>query len=168
MLMSSMVFAQTGAKDVPAEYGYIVKIGQDAPDFKSQTFDGNEVKLSELKGKVVMLQFTASWCSVCRREMPHIENDIWQKYKNRNDFALLGVDLDEPADKVKTFAEQIPVTYPMVLDPEGKIFYSYAEEGAGVTRNVIIDKSGKIVYMTRLFKKDEFEEMKRVIDQHLR
>ena len=52
------------------------------------------------------------------------------------------------------------VNYPLVLDPQGKIFYSYAQKGAGVTRNVIIDKTGKIVYMTRLFKQDEFDEMK--------
>lgn len=159
--------AQVVKKEIPADYGYIVKIGQQAPDFESVTAEGKTVKLSDLKGKVIMLQFTASWCSVCRKEMPHIEKEIWLKHKNNPDFALLGIDLDEPADKVKKFAKQIPVTYPLVLDPEGKIFYSYAEKGAGVTRNVIIDKSGKIVYMTRLFKQEEFDEMKVVIEQLL-
>ena len=162
-LLAVTVQAQTPVKEVPADYGYIVKIGQQVPDFSMTTTDGKTVRISDLKGKVVMLQFTASWCSVCRKEMPHIEADIWNKYKNNSGFALYGIDLDEPLEKVKKFAKEIPVTYPLALDPKGGIFYQFAEKGAGVTRNVIIDQTGKIVYMTRLYKEEEFQEMKRVI-----
>jgi peroxiredoxin len=161
--MGFNIQAQTPVKEIPADYGYIVKIGQQVPDFSLETTDGKTVKMSDLKGKVVMLQFTASWCSVCRKEMPHIEANIWKKYKSNKNFALYGIDLDEPAEKVKEFAKQIPVTYPLALDPKGEIFYRFAEKGAGVTRNVIVDKTGKIVFMTRLFKVEEFEEMKKVI-----
>jgi peroxiredoxin len=127
------------------------------------TTEGKTIRISELKGKVVMLQFTASWCGVCRKEMPHIENEIWEKYRKRADFALYGIDLDEPKEVVEKFAKEIPVSYPMALDPKGSIFYRFAEQGAGVTRNVIVDKTGKIVYLTRLYKKEEFKEMKKVI-----
>lgn len=160
--------AQSTNQQVPDDYGYLVKVGQQAPDFTTETTDGKTVKLSDYKGKVVMLQFTASWCGVCRKEMPHIEKDIWQKHKDNNDFALFGIDLDEPREKVEKFGKQIPVTYPLLLDPKGGIFYSYAQKGAGVTRNVIIDKTGKIVYMTRLFKQEEFDEMKSVIEKLLK
>lgn len=168
MFLTVTVKAQTPVKEIPADYGYIVKIGQQVPDFTATTIDGKTVKISDLKGKVVMLQFTASWCSVCRKEMPHIEADIWKKYKDNPNFALFGVDLDEPVRKVKEFAKQIPVTYPMLLDPKGGIFYQFAEKEAGVTRNVIIDKTGKIVYMTRLYKEEEFAEMKSVIAELLK
>jgi peroxiredoxin len=161
-----LVFSQ-GAKipqkEIPEDYGYIVKIGQEAPDFSIDLGSGAKQKLSSLRGKVVMLQFTASWCSVCRKEMPHIEKEIWQEYKNRPDFALFGIDLDEPLDVVNKFQKDIKVTYPLALDPKGGIFYNYAAKGAGVTRNVIVDKKGKIVYMTRLYKEEEFTEMKQVI-----
>jgi peroxiredoxin len=160
--------AQTIKKEIPADYGYIVKIGQQIPDFSMTTTDGKTVKIADLKGKVVMLQFTASWCGVCRKEMPHIEAEIWKKYKDNKDFALYGIDLDEPVEKVKEFAILIPVTYPLALDPKGSIFYQFAEKGAGVTRNVIVDKTGKIVYMTRLYKEDEFQEMKKVISDLLK
>jgi len=161
-----MGLSYTGAfaqKEIPADYGYIVKIGQQVPDFSMTTIDGKTVKTSDLKGKIVMLQFTASWCSVCRKEMPHIEADIWKKYQGNPNFALYGIDLDEPLEKVQEFAKQIPVTYPLALDPKGGIFYLFAEKNAGVTRNVILDKTGKIVYMTRLYKEEEFAEMKKVI-----
>ncbi len=163
VLLTFTVQAQTPVKEIPADYGYIVKIGQQVPDFLMELTNGKTVEMSDLKGKVVMLQFTASWCSVCRKEMPHIEADIWKKHKNNKNFALYGIDLDEPKDIVEKFAKQIPVTYPLALDPKGGIFYRFAEKGAGVTRNVIIDKTGKIVYMTRLYKEEEFAEMKSVI-----
>lgn len=163
LLLAVNVQAQTLVKEIPAEYGYIVKIGQQVPDFSTTTTDGKTINIADLKGKIVMLQFTASWCSVCRKEMPHIEADIWKKHKNNPNFALFGIDLDEPVEKVEKFAKEIPVTYPLVLDPKGAIFYQFAEKGAGVTRNVIVDKTGKIVYMTRLYKEEEFVEMTKVI-----
>jgi len=163
LLLTFAVQAQIPVKEIPADYGYIVKIGQQIPDFSMTTIDGKTVHIADLKGKVVMLQFTASWCSVCRKEMPHIEADIWKKNKNNPNFALYGINLDEPKDIVEKFAKQIPVTYPLALDPKGDIFYQFAEKGAGVTRNVIVDKTGKIVFMTRLYKEEEFQEMKKVI-----
>lgn len=93
--------------------GYIVKVGDKAPYFTIKEAGGKTYKLSDLKGKVVMLQFTASWCSVCRTEMPFIEKE------------------------------------------------------AGVTRNVIIDRNGKIIFLTRLYKREEFDQMKKVIFEQL-
>ncbi len=151
-------------QEIPEEYGFIVEIGQQMPNIKLELTNGEKIKTKDLIGKVVMLQFTASWCGVCRQEMPHIEKDIWLKHKNNEDFALFGVDMDEPIDRVIKFAEDMKINYPLALDPEAKIFYTFAARGAGVTRNIIIDKTGKIVYMTRLFKEDEFNEMVEVID----
>jgi peroxiredoxin len=156
--------AQTFQKEIPADYGYIVKLGQTVPDFDLVLPDGKKNSMKALRGKVVMLQFTASWCGVCRKEMPHIEKDIWQKHKNNKSFALYGIDLKEDKQKVIDFQKQIGISYPLALDLDGKIFYTFAEQNAGVTRNIIVDKDGKIVFMTRLFKEEEFEEMKKVIE----
>ncbi len=167
VLITTSAFAQLKEipkQNIPADYGYIVKIGQQMPEIEMVLTDGEKVTTADLQGKVVMLQFTASWCSVCRKEMPHIENEIWQKHKNNKNFALIGIDMDEPLEKVKKFAEVMKITYPLALDPGAEIFYTFAAKGAGVTRNVIVNKKGKIVYLTRLFKKDEFNEMKEVIE----
>lgn len=126
--------------------------------------DGSNLLLSDLKGKVVVLQFTASWCSVCRKEMPFLEREVWQKYKD-NDFVLIGVDYDEPLDTVIAFTEKMKTTYPMALDPGGDIFAKFAYKKSGVTRNVVIDKEGKIAYLTRLFDREEFDSMKDKIEE---
>ena len=163
LLLSVSVFGQT--KDDTA---YLVKVGDQAPDFTMKLTTGKSVKLSDLKGKVVMLQFTASWCSVCRKEMPFIEKDIWQKHKSNPNFTMMAIDRDEPKETVLKFAKSIPISYPIGLDPKADIFALYAVREAGITRNVIIDKKGKIVFLTRLYDVAEFTKMTKLIDSMLK
>ena len=151
----------------PDSVGYIVRVGDIAPELEMELTDGQKVKLSDLRGKVVMLQFTASWCGVCRKEMPFIESDIWQKHKANPNFALYGVDRDEPVETVKAFAEKTGVTYPLALDPGADHFAKYADRKAGITRNVLIDKTGKIVMLTRLYNEEEFASLCKQIDEML-
>lgn len=148
--------------------GYIVRVGETAPDFTITLTDGKQVSLSSLRGKVVMLQFTASWCGVCRKEMPFIEKDIWLKHKDNTDFALIGIDRDEPLDKVLAFAKSTGVTYPLGLDPGADIFAKYALRESGITRNVLIDKEGKIVKLTRLYNEEEFASLVQMINEMLK
>ena len=100
--------------------------------------------------------------------MPFIEKDIWQKHKDNTSFALYGVDRDEPLEKVKAFAKQTKVTYPLGLDPGADSFAKYAVRNAGITRNVLIDKTGKIVMMTRLYNEEEFSTLCKKIDELLK
>lgn len=143
----------------PDSVGYLVKEGDKAPDFTVTLTDGKKITLSELKGKVVMLQFTASWCGVCRKEMPFIERDIWQVNKDKADFVLIAIDRDEPLEKVKGFAKQTKITYPLGLDPGADIFAKYADRQSGITRNVLIDREGNIVKLTRLYNETEFASL---------
>ena len=158
--VSDTVKVATEAMSAQADStGYIVRIGEIAPDFTITLTDGKQVTLSSLRGKVVMLQFTASWCGVCRKEMPFIEKDIWLKHKDNADFALIGIDRDEPLEKVLAFAKSTGVTYPLGLDPGADIFAKYALRDAGITRNVLIDREGKIVKLTRLYNEEEFASL---------
>ncbi|MBR3939850.1 MAG: TlpA family protein disulfide reductase [Bacteroidales bacterium] len=172
MLLVGGLFAltTTGAKAQSNEgdnRGYSVKVGDMAPDFTLQYLDGTTANLSDLRGKVVMLQFTAGWCRVCRQEMPYIEKEIWQKYKDNENFVLVAVDLKEPKEKVLKFIDDMKITYPLTLDEKGEIFSLYTEKNAGVTRNIVIDRDGKIVFLTRLFDRKEFDQMKEVIEKLL-
>ncbi len=153
-LTISTLFSQQQADSV----GFYVRIGDPSPEFTLTFANGDSTSFSELKGKVIMLQFTASWCSVCRREMPHIEQKIVKELKS-DDLLVIGIDRDEPADKVIKFAEDMKITYPLALDPGAEIFGLFADKNSGVTRNVIIDKKGKIAHLTRLFNMEEFNIM---------
>lgn len=157
--------AVSNAKPAAADEdrGYLVKVGDQAPDdFELVLQDGKKTSLKALRGKTVVLQFTASWCSVCRKEMPHLE-EMWQTYKDKN-VVLIGVDRDEPLEKVKQFHKDMKITYPLALDPGADIFGRFAHKKSGVTRNVVIDPTGKIVYLTRLYDEKEFADMVKVID----
>ena len=167
--VSDTVKVATEAMSAQADStGYIVRIGEIAPDFTITLTDGKQVTLSSLRGKVVMLQFTASWCGVCRKEMPFIEKDIWLKHKDNADFALIGIDRDEPLEKVLAFAKSTGVTYPLGLDPGADIFAKYALRESGITRNVLVDKEGRIVKLTRLYNEEEFASLVQKINEMLK
>lgn len=159
---------QAPAQDtIVYEHEYLVKVGDMAPDFTLKYTDGNEFTLSALRGKVVMLQFTASWCGICRGEMPHIESRIWQPHKDNADFVLVGVDREEPREVVEEYTAKIGTTYPMLLDEKGDVFASYALRNSGITRNVLIDRDGRIVKLTRRFVEPEFNDLVATIDSLL-
>ena len=149
------------------EHEYLVKVGDVAPDFTLASTDGTEFTLSAHRGKVVMLQFTASWCGICRGEMPHIESRIWQPHKDDADFVLVGVDREEPREVVEEYTAKLGTTYPMLLDEKGDVFASYAVRKSGITRNVLIDRDGRIVKLTRRFVEPEFESLVATIDSLL-
>ena len=146
--------------------GYKVKVGDSCPGFSMELLDGTTITNESLLGKVSVIQFTASWCGVCRKEMPHLETQLWQEFKDE-DFILLGVDLKESNEKTTTFIEEMQVTYPIALDTNGEVFEKFTLPKAGVTRNIVLDRNGKIIFLTRLFDKVEFLHMIEVIRKEL-
>ena len=167
LLVLAIITVQFGFSQKEVNRGYKVNIGEQAPKIDLKYLDGSSLTNENLKGKVTVLQFTASWCSVCIKEMPHLEKDVWQRFKNE-DFTLIGIDLKESPEKVKKFKERTGITYPMALDSEGKLFESFTLKNAGVTRNIVLDKNGKIIFLTRLFNKEEFNTMIEIIAAELK
>ena len=166
-LIIALVITHIGFSQEDSTRGYKVKVGEQAPQFSFSLLDGTPVSNESLKGKVVVLQFTASWCSVCRKEMPHLEKEVWQRFKNE-DFTLIGIDLKEAPEKVKRFIEKMQVTYPIGIDTDGSNFESFTLPKAGVTRNIVLDKTGKIIFLSRLYEVKEFQQMIEVIDAELK
>lgn len=161
-----LIAGKTTAQEADSRQ-YIVQVGDTAPDFTLHFSEGDSIKLSDLRGKLVMLQFTASWCGVCIAEMPHIEKEIWQRHGDNPNFELYAISLRDKPEDVQCLVDRTGVTYRIGLDSEGEIFYSYAEKNAGVTRNIIIAPDGKIIMLTRLFDKEEFAQMVKLIDNVL-
>jgi len=147
--------------------GYKVEVGQMAPHIDLQLLDGGRITSDSLKGKVAVLQFTASWCSVCRKEMPHLEKEVWQRFKS-DDFVLIAVDLKEKPEEIKPFIAKTGITYPVAMDSDGSLFEDFTKPKAGVTRNIVIDRNGKIIFLSRLYEREEFEKMVEVIDTEIK
>lgn len=164
LFVTSVVIAQNKDDVMVYDNEYLVKVGDTAPDFTLELTDGTSFTLSEQRGKVVMLQFTAGWCGVCRKEMPFIERDIWQRHKNNDDFVLVGIDREETKEQIEAFIKKVGTTYPIAMDVNADVFASYALRNSGITRNVLIDKDGKIVMLTRLFNEEEFNSLVDCID----
>ena len=138
--------------------GYKVKVGDQLPEISLNMLNGENWTNKDFENKVVVIQFTGSWCGVCKREMPHLEKRVWQKFKNK-DFILIGIDIKDTKEKAEAFVKLTGVTYPIAHDPEASIFSKFTLAGAGVTRNIVVNKKGEIVFLTRLFDEKEFEGM---------
>ena len=147
--------------------GYKVKVGDQAPEIDLKLLDGQIINNENIQGKVVVFQFTASWCSVCVKEMPHLETEVWQRFKDDN-FILIGVDLMENLEVVKEFISKTKVTYPFTIDSDGAFFESFTLPKAGVTRNIVVNQKGKISFLTRLYDEIEFAQMIEHIDKLLK
>ncbi len=117
--------------------------GHIAPDFTLPDIKGINVTLSELRGKVVLLNFWATWCVTCSEEMPAMEK-LYQRFKNDN-FEMLTVNIDKLGrSAVEPYMKKLELTFPVLLDPEGKISRMY--QLTGVPETFIIGKDGVIVY----------------------
>ena len=117
------------------------KVGAEAPDFTLKDMQGNAVTLSQYRGKVVFLNFWASWCPPCREEMPSMER-LHEVYAGR-DFVMLAVNVEQDINDVRAFLQRSPHTFPILLDADARAQGLY-----GVYRfpeTFLIDKSGIIV-----------------------
>ncbi|MFS1515487.1 thiol-disulfide oxidoreductase ResA [Bacillus sp. SCS-151] len=124
-----------------SEKGEIAIIGKKAPDFKLVTLEGDFVQLSELAGKGVFLNFWATYCPPCKKEMPFIENS-YQYYKDTG-VEVLAVDVGEPKLTVQSFVDQYNLTFPILLDKDEQVLNAYNIGPIPVT--FLIDKDGIVI-----------------------
>jgi peroxiredoxin len=147
------------------EQATIVKDGQKAPNFEVQMFDGSTVKLSDLKGKVVLLNFWATWCPPCRAELARVEKDIIEKFKGEP-FVFIPVSRGEKKETVAAFREKMGYTFPMGLDTDGRVYAEYAQ--TYIPRNFLIDKNGVVVKASVGYDEAEFAELIKLIEKEIK
>lgn len=117
-----------------------VRVGAPAPDFALKSAAGPNMRLSEHRGEVVMINFWATWCGPCRAEMPALE-EIFSRYQ-RAGFTLLGVNIDEDTPRALRLAEELGVTFPLLLDNEQEVSRLYDVQAMPMT--VLVDRQGQV------------------------
>lgn len=139
----------------------LAKEGEQAPDFTFETAPGKTQKLSDLNGKVVWINFFATWCPPCRKELPHLQKEVYDKYVENDDFVLIILGREHSWEEINNFKEEQGFTMPFYPDPERKVFSVYAQQN--IPRNSIVDKNGKIALSSIGFNEADFEKIKTTV-----
>lgn len=157
--------AQAQSQDNEVAKTTIVKKGDKAPDFTVEMVDGSKIQLSKLKGKVVLVNFWATWCPPCREELKHVQKQIIDHFKGK-DFVFLPISRGEKKEVVEAFRKKMNYTFPMGLDPKQSIYKLYAQNY--IPRNFVVGKDGKVIYLSVGYTPEEFAEMIATIDAALK
>ena len=128
--------------------------GQQAPDFALKSSTGENLRLSEYRGDVVMINFWATWCGPCRQEMPLLD-ELYSRYQ-RVGFNLLGVNIDDDSNRAMNMIEELGVNFPVLFDARKEVSKLYEVEAMPVT--VIVDREGTVRFIHHGYKPG-YEEM---------
>ncbi len=133
----------------------LAKEGQKAPEFSYENNERAVVNLSDLKGKVVWITFFATWCGPCRKELPYLESQVYEKFRNHPDFELLVIGREHSREELEKFSLESGHKLPFIPDQKREIFSKYAAQN--IPRNLIIDREGKISTSSVGFNEEDFD-----------
>ena len=163
MMVAMPVEAQAQQDDIASTT--LINKGDKAPDFTVEMISGEQLTLSKLKGKVVVVNFWATWCPPCRQELKVVEKQLIERFKGK-DFVFLPISRGEAKKTVEAFRKQNGYTFPMGLDPKQTIYKKYASNY--IPRNFVVGKDGKVIYTSVGYTPEEFAEMISVIEKALK
>lgn len=158
---SSAVFAQ----DKSASTGTLVSIGMQVPAFKYEFAKGKSANISDAKGKIILINFFATWCGPCKLELPKIQSEIWEKHKNNTKFVMLTFGREHSWKEVDKFKMDNKFPFPMLPDPKRAVYGLFAKQL--IPRSFLLDEEGKIIYLSEGYEEQHFKELVKLIDSKL-
>ncbi|MEO6521145.1 MAG: redoxin domain-containing protein [Mucilaginibacter sp.] len=144
----------------------LLKIGDTAPVFSFEIDKGKTVSIQDYRGKIVLINFFATWCPPCRMELPRVQKEVWEKFSANPKFALFIFGREEGWDKVLTFKDANKYTFPMLPDEGRKIFSLFATQS--IPRNVVLDENGKVIYQSIGYSPKDFDELIALLKKKLK
>jgi len=143
----------------------LTRVGDAAPALTVTTLAGDAFDLADQRGKVVVLNWWATWCPPCRQEMPELRDQVWSRWGGRDDFVLISVAREEAADVVASFLTQHDFAWTFATDPDRRNYARYAE--AHIPRNYVIGRDGVIDFQSVGYTDEEFAAMVQAVEAAL-
>ena len=119
-----------------------------APDFVLKNSSGQNIRLRELRGQVVMINFWATWCGPCREEMPQLEK-LYRQYQATG-FSVIGINIDDNRDNAVSLSKKLGVSFPILFDKDKQVSKLYKVDA--MPSSMLIDRDGKLRYLHRGYK----------------
>ena len=150
-----------------AQEADVVKMGDAMPTFRVVS-DKGETLLStdQLKGKVVLVNFFATWCPPCQKELAAVQQTLWPKYKDNGQFALVVIGREHDEAELAKYNEKKGFTFPLYPDKNRSIYAAFAQ--SLIPRSYLFDQEGKVIRATKGYTEEEFAELMQLIEQTLR
>lgn len=142
---------------------YAAKPGDMAPEIASQLMDGGEVSLQALRGNVVLVNFFASWCPPCRKELPEL-NKLYQQESAQN-LHVLGINLDQDRANAERMIKEFSLSFPVVFDPNKNIIKAY--KGKTMPVSYIINRKGRIQHVIYGYAEKKLPAIKQAVQRAL-
>lgn len=155
--------APTAQDDIEATT--LIHAGDIAPDFTVEMLDGSKVTLSELRGKVVLVGFWATWCPPCRLELSHMQKDVIDRFAGK-DLVVLPISRGEKRKTVEEYIAKMGYTFPIGLDGDQSIYKKYASNY--IPRSFVVGRDGKVVYVAVGYDEQIAKEIDTAISEALK
>jgi peroxiredoxin len=148
--------ARISGQTAPVDSAALVKVGQVPPDFSVTTLDGRVFTPAGAKGSVVLLNFFATWCTACKMELPELQKNIRDPFRNRG-LVVLCIGREHSREDLEKFRRENGYTLDFAPDPDRGIYGKFAARN--IPRNILIGKDGTILYQSLGYSPEEFKAL---------